>query len=94
MGKGARAPNVSAGSSKTVALAALGAAASTAASKAERASTGSEPYELSKMAAYGATLSLPRLPGKVPSPSDLPTFAIVRCQPWFVEFRPTPWQAA
>jgi hypothetical protein len=26
-------------------------------------------------------LSLPRVPGKVPSPSDLPTFVIVRCQP-------------
>jgi Reverse transcriptase (RNA-dependent DNA polymerase)/Group II intron, maturase-specific domain len=30
---------------------------------------------------FGATLSLPRVPGKVPSPSDLPTFVIVRCQP-------------
>jgi hypothetical protein len=32
------------------------------------------------MTAYCATLSLPRVPAKVPSRSDLPTFVIVRCQ--------------
>ena len=32
------------------------------------------------MTAAGATLSLPRVPAKVPSRSDLPTFVIVRCQ--------------
>jgi hypothetical protein len=31
------------------------------------------------MIAFGATLSLPRVPAKVPSPSDLPTFVIVHC---------------
>src|SRR4029077_10292579 len=35
---------------------------------------------------FRATWSFPRVPGKLPSPSDLPTFVIVRCQPWFVEF--------
>jgi len=39
-----------------------------------------------EMAAFGATLPFPRVPAKVPSPSDLPTFVIVHCQPWFVEF--------
>ena len=34
----------------------------------------------------GATLSFPRVPAKVPSPSDLPTFAIVRVNRWFAEF--------
>jgi len=29
--------------------------------------------------AYGATLSFPRVPAKVPSPSDLPTFVIAVC---------------
>jgi len=34
-----------------------------------------------RLAANGATLSFLRVPAKVPSPSDLPTFAIVRCKP-------------
>jgi hypothetical protein len=42
--------------------------------------------EVSEMTAYGATLSFPRVPAKVPSPPDLPTFVIVHCEPWFVEF--------
>jgi hypothetical protein len=42
----------------------------------------------------GATLSFPRVPAKVPSPSDLPTFVIAHRQPWFVEFTTYLWQAA
>src|SRR5215469_13564098 len=38
------------------------------------------------MAAGGATLSLPDALAEVPSQSDLPTFAIVRCRPGLVEF--------
>ena len=34
----------------------------------------------------GATLSFPRVPAKVPSPSDLPTFVIVHCQRVVFEF--------
>ena len=34
---------------------------------------------------YGATSSLPRVPAKVPLPSDLPTFLIVHCKTGFVE---------
>ena len=33
----------------------------------------------------GATSSLPRVPAKVPLPSDLPTFLIVHCKTGFVE---------
>ena len=32
-----------------------------------------------RMAGIGATLSFPRVPAKVPSPSDLPTFVIAVC---------------
>jgi hypothetical protein len=35
--------------------------------------------------AFGATLTFPRAPAKVPLPSDLPTFVIVHLQLWFVE---------
>src|SRR6516162_7773884 len=35
---------------------------------------------------FGATLSFPRVPAKVPSPSDLPTFVIVHCQRAVFEF--------
>jgi deazaflavin-dependent oxidoreductase (nitroreductase family) len=38
------------------------------------------------MTASGETLSVPRAPAKLPSPFDLPTFIIVHCQSWFVEF--------
>ena len=38
------------------------------------------------MAGFGATLSFPRVPAKVPSPSDLPTFVIVHCQRAVFEF--------
>jgi hypothetical protein len=43
----------------------------------------------------GATSPLPCVPAKVPSTSDLQTFAIVRCNPvvcWLDDL--TPWQAA
>jgi hypothetical protein len=33
------------------------------------------------MAGIGAFLSLPAVPAKIPSRSDLPTFVIVYCQP-------------
>jgi hypothetical protein len=39
-----------------------------------------------RMAGLGAALSFPRVLAKVPSPSDLPAFVIVDCQPWFVAF--------
>jgi len=40
----------------------------------------------SSVTALGATLSFPRFPAKVPSPSDLPTFVIVHCQRVVFEF--------
>jgi hypothetical protein len=38
------------------------------------------PFRGEGRSGIGATLSLPRVPAKVPSRSDLPTFVIVRCQ--------------
>ena len=38
------------------------------------------------MTAHGATLSFPRVPAKVPSPSFLQTFAIVGANRQFAEF--------
>jgi hypothetical protein len=38
-----------------------------------------------RTAEIGATSSLPRVPAKVPLPSDLPTFVIVHCKTGFVE---------
>jgi hypothetical protein len=44
-----------------------------------------------RVTAIGATSPLPRVPAKVPSPSDLQTFGIVRFKPvvcWVDDLRP------
>jgi hypothetical protein len=51
-----------------------------------RLGSSNAPGRTGRMTVIGATLSFPRVPTKVPSPSDLPTFVIVHCQLWFVEF--------